>query len=520
MRVTFSYTMVTIDDAPAWLDAIGRYKLKVPKKPGELKQEKIRRAAMGRKGKIPKYRTEDRTVMERDPQDPSRLCFLPGFWPRVKEHLEARGAQYELIDKRDPTKKPPLDPKAFEGLTFRTNQDVAIALLATADYGIIDCSVGFGKTWLIAVLCKALPTLRIVVATSSVSVVKTNYERIKEMIPGEVGILTGSEDTSYKKRVVVTTLKSLEKIMTGNVDLLLVDECHDIGPTAADTISKFYFSRRFGFTASPHRNDGSWPVVESLLGPIILKMSYDEAVDAGMVTPMKYVMLPCSWCPRFLHTSADLPDFLLRRYAYWTNKARNNAIKEFMYDLRQVSDAQTLIVVNTLEHAIQLHILMPWLVIAFYGNVNMEDLRKRFPKSKYPNLNLEQYKMNQKQLDITRKAFAKGTLRWVVSTYVFRQGVSFDHLKVLVRADGTTSKVAGIQIPGRLSRLDEGKDYAYLVDFNDTFTEWAASRSATRAKLYSEQGWKEITREELLNDLRTKSGEQLDDASGAPTATA
>ena len=296
---------------------------------------------------------------------------------------------------------------------------------------------------------------------------------------------------------------------------------HDVGDTqAAETISQFYFARKFGFSASPVRTDGSAIVMESLFGPVILNMTYTEAVDAGMVTPMKYVMLPCNWCPGFLHGNDSLPDVVMKKYAYWHNIARNKAIKELLYDIKECSDAQVLIMVATLQHAIELQLLIPWLVVAYYGSTDMNDLRKAFPKNRYPNLDLNKYKMTAKQLDITRKAFAKGTLRWIVSTYVFRQGVSFNHLRVLVRADGTTTEVAGIQIPGRLSRLDEGKDCAYLVDFNDTFSDWAARRSEARAKLYQGQGWKEISREELLNDLRTKPDDESDDAAGSSSSEA
>jgi superfamily II DNA or RNA helicase len=128
--------------------------------------------------------------------------------------------------------------------------------------------------------------------------------------------------------------------------------------------------------------------------------------------------------------------------------------------------------------------------------------------------------MTPKQLDITRKAFAKGTLRGVISTYVFKQGVNLVHLKVLIRADSTTSEIASVQIPGRLSRLDEGKNYGYLIDFDDTFTPWAKGRSDKREALYKEQGWERITREELLDDLRAESHEQSDDAVGEPAAEA
>jgi len=873
MRVILTYNVITIEDAPLWIDSVGRYKLRVRKTPQEMKEERERKKRYGNTSKVVPYHFEEKTVMERDPDNPGTLYFMAGLWPRIKGYLDDRNVQYTIEDQRDPAKKPPLDLSRLGDVEFRENQDVAVALIATSDCGIINTPTGFGKchhpdtpiimydgsikkakdievgellmgddstprcvlstvtgkgplyrykpvhgseyifngdhklsvvhcasgdsvmisgkryrkgdildisvkdwlalpkwkqacfkgyrvgvdfperplpdldpyfvgvylgdgtesfaqittpdmeildycanyvrsigwscrlerplnkcvylriyepnihrrktkapicsirqacgmklgsrgksipdeykfgssetrlqllaglldtdgylagtstfeistkwpkladdiafvarslgfevrdqlhtnkcqtgfvgvyhrmtilghteriptkvprkqakgwevekrdpthtgfeieyagdgdfcgfsvdgnhryllgdftvthnSFIISVLCKLLPTLRIVVTTSSTSVVETNYEYISKSIPGEVGCLTGKRDTTKGKRVIVTTLKSLAKIPSENVDLVIADECHDIGDTqAAETISQFYFARKFGFSASPVRTDGSAIVMESLFGPVILNMSYNEAVEAGMVTPMKYVMLPCSSGPEFLRANKDLADVVMKRYSYWCNKYRNRVIANFMYDLKKVSDAQVLIMVATLHHALELKVMMPWLVVAYYGNADMEDLRKRFPKSKYPNLDLDKVRMTPKQLDITRNAFAKGTLRWVVSTYVFRQGVNFKHLRVLVRADGTTTEVAGIQIPGRLSRLDEGKDCAYLVDLNDTFSDWAANRSQARAKLYQEQGWKEVTREELLNDLRTKPDDEPDDAPGRASAEA
>lgn len=79
--------------------------------------------------------------------------------------------------------------------------------------------------------------------------------------------------------------------------------------------------------------------------------------------------------------------------------------------------------------------------------------------------------------------------------------VNFPHLRVLIRADGATSRVMGIQIPGRLSRLDEGKDYGYLIDIDDAFCSWATRRAQNRKKLYDEQQWTQVTPEEILDDI-------------------
>ena len=520
MRVILSYSFITIEGAPKWLDSIGRYRLRSRKSPEEMRAEKERKKANGYTSKVVPYRFEDKSVMERDAANPDTLYFMPGLWPRVKENLDRRSIEYEIVDKRDPSKKPPLDLSVIEGMELRTGQDVAMALIATMDCGIIETTVGWGKSHIISVLCKALPTLHILVCTDSTSVVKTLYEYLLQQIPGEVGILTGEKDTTKGKRVIVSTMRSLPKIPADGPDLIFCDECHCCGDNlASKDIARFYFARRFGFSATPIRNDGAQIVMESLFGPTILKMDYDSAVDAGMVVPMKYVLLPCNTCPSCLYKMQDPQDYLLKRFSYWSNAARNRAIADLMHELKDTG-AQVLIVVATLEHAIRLWMMMPWLVVAYYGSADMEELQRHFPKSKYPNLDLSRFKSNQKQLDITRRAFAKGTLRAVVSTYVFRQGTNFTHLQVLIRADGTTSAIAGVQIPGRLSRLDEGKDCAYLVDFADTFTDWAARRADTRVKLYNEQGWTEVTKEEMLNDLRAKSHNKPDDVVGETTTEA
>jgi hypothetical protein len=61
--------------------------------------------------------------------------------------------------------------------------------------------------------------------------------------------------------------------------------------------------------------------------------------------------------------------------------------------------------------------------------------------------------------------FASGKLRKVLSTYVYKQGVNFPELSVLICAGGGGSQIAAGQIPGRASRNIPGKDEAYMVDF-------------------------------------------------------
>ena len=89
MKVTLAYSMIEIEDAPAWLDSVGKYKFKSRKTPEEMRNEKALRKQLGKSTKVIPYKTEERSVMERD--EKGRLYFLPGLWPRVQKKLDEHG---------------------------------------------------------------------------------------------------------------------------------------------------------------------------------------------------------------------------------------------------------------------------------------------------------------------------------------------------------------------------------------------------------------------------------------------
>lgn len=60
---------------------------------------------------------------------------------------------------------------------------------------------------------------------------------------------------------------------------------------------------------------------------------------------------------------------------------------------------------------------------------------------------------------------------------------------MLIRADGAPGKIQSGQIPGRLSRISEGKEKGILVDFVDGFDPWAARRAVLRLQSYRKKGW-------------------------------
>jgi superfamily II DNA or RNA helicase len=407
--------------------------------------------------------------------------FPAGLFSKVSKFLRLKGIDYEAKDHRDIKRLMPVpDFSVVEKL--REGQDKALLAVAGQDGGLIVASTGFGKSFIITQICKMYPTLNIVITSPRASVVKSLYDRVRGVLPSNsVGIVTGAKNTG-SRRVTVVTTKSLLKIDTSKCDLLLFDEAHGVGHNkVANDLTHFSECRKFGFTATPTgRGDNAELVMEALFGPVLVDISYDEAAKNGLVTPIEVTLVPIedAYMPPVTQATAK------KRHAYWRNTIRNRTIQAIAKTIPD--EEQTLIMVETLEHAINLQKLLPDYTLVHYGKV---DKKKRLPGV----TNMKKYEISDKRKDYLRRQFEKGELKKVISTCTWREGVDFQQLAVLIRADGITSPISSNQIPGRLSRLSEGKNVGILIDFEDTFCAWAKKRTEQRIKTYRNTGWK-ITR--------------------------
>jgi superfamily II DNA or RNA helicase len=146
-------------------------------------------------------------------------------------------------------------------------------------------------------------------------------------------------------------------------------------------------------------------------------------------------------------------------------------------------DEQVLIMVETVEHGMYLKRLLPEFTFV-YGNINpteYHDYKRDGFTGDDP--------LKPKDRNRLKQEFAEGTLKKVISTTVWKQAVDFPKLSMLIRAEGSASIIASTQIPGRLSRIADGKDKGVLIDFVDGFDPWASARAAKRIRLYREKKW-------------------------------
>jgi superfamily II DNA or RNA helicase len=284
-------------------------------------------------------------------------------------------------------------------------------------------------------------------------------------------------------RITVVTADSLHKVNAELTDMVIGEEVHEL---AADSYSaeltRFKNCRMYGFTATPTgRLDNADMRLESLFGPIIFHMTYQEAVDYGLVVPIRV---------HWLDVICDNPcgsyvDVAKRRHGLWRHQFRNQVIADAAH---LFDDEQTLITVTTFEHAIYLRQFLPEFTLC-YSEQGDDEVFNRYVKNKM--LPADEPRMTAVRRSMLRIQFEKGELKKVIATDVWSTGVSFNGLAVLIRADARGSEIMDSQIPGRVCRLDPltDKREGLVIDCLDQFDPGFRAAANKRKRNYAAKGW-------------------------------
>lgn len=291
-----------------------------------------------------------------------------------------------------------------------------------------------------------------VLAVASKDINKKNWQSLVEIMPErEVGICM-SGATRHTEDVMCVTLDSLERVEPDRVGLLIVDEAHEAGSaTRSETIMKATRARRWGLSATPvGRSDGSDMITESVLGPVVSSRTYQDGVDVGALVPITVFMVATPEPPNWGGGNRDAKV----RIGITENEAMYRMAGEL---LRRIPDSmQTLLLA---PHVRNLHKLKQY--APEVPEVHAETNADKLTCDGHYLVKAITAKERQRRYD----AMASGEYRKCMSTYVYKQGVDFPNLEVVICIGGGGSQIVSAQIPGRASRNIAGKDHAIVIDF-------------------------------------------------------
>lgn len=429
---------------------------------------------------------EQKTVyMCQESKDNKHIYLSFGLLFRLVPFLKSLGHNLWLQnntpkDKRYDSLKPVLDNISDD--KFRTGQKECFEAIIQKPCGVIQAPTGFGKTYLLGLLCNAFPNEKIHICTKSLKLVKEIYQRLSKVVDS-IGMVGGGK-RDLDKRVTVFTVDSIE-YSRGDAPIFIYDECHTAaGPSYIGKILKIYpYARRYGFSATPEgRGDGADSILEMLFGPLIFKMTYDDGVKNGLISKIKVRWLQSSVVsPRGLSCSSKA---YRDRYCIWENDARNKLIAADIH--KHYNDTKVLVLVSTVAHAFALKQYLPEFEVNYASLPpdTFNDLLKKglIPKDYQP--------LKTKDKEQLFQDFLSGKVMRVISTDVWNTGIDVPDLAVVYNVSGRVSKILNTQGAGRASRLFSGKDYGLVVDIHDRFGEYEGY-SYSRFKTYKKLNWEQ-----------------------------
>jgi len=257
-----------------------------------------------------------------------------GFFSRIKGLLQQKGRGFSIVENRVIHREVFIPEKSIQYLrdSIRDYQLDAVRAIKKKGGGIVVAATGGGKTFIMACAIAAIKRKTIVIVPN-LSLLGQTYDFFVSVFGKHLCGKIGGGEFSIGQLVTVSTLQSLWSfIKKGDIEFiksigcLFVDEVHHSaiaasgkkGNTFYQTVLKFDCRYKFGFTATPGKDDDpNRRLLEASVGDIIYDIPASDLVDKG------WLAVPDIRMPEFEHIDCydDWPDAKKNGLTY--NKSRN-----------------------------------------------------------------------------------------------------------------------------------------------------------------------------------------------------
>lgn len=361
-----------------------------------------------------------------------------GFWRKALDWALDNRLEFEFKDLRIKDLLPFPQLGRMHGFRF-SQRELLVKALEFNCSGVIKAPTRWGKSTLIKNTLRAYPTTQTIIVLPGADLVHQMFEDVTAAIPDrEVKKLGGGSRTKYQSEdITIVSSDSMHKLDVGPIRLALLDEPHSIiADSRVEQLARLHLARKLAFGATPTgRYDGRDFLLEGMVGPMLACRTFTEGVAEGAVCPIKVMMI--RW------PIGNYPG------------DRDRAYKDLMYQndlfgrcIRYLSDVviprewQTLFFIKTEDQADFLH-------DAIGRDVSVAMAKKLKPK--------EREEMTQR--------VARNSIKRVLCSDIYVQGVTFHEVMCLVNCGGGGSSTSTIQKPGRLAEIRPGKNCGLMVDF-------------------------------------------------------
>jgi superfamily II DNA or RNA helicase len=409
------------------------------------------------------------------------IYFLTGSLQRVLDKYPHIVLAYNKNGywKLDDSKLIKEEPQLHE-LELRDYQLAALEELLKHNRGIIVAPTGTGKSVIISCIVHKFQNYNILICAHTVDLVSQLAQKITQYCRIEPQILNGKQKPDWQVfeessgNILVTTIQSFQKQILQDYsfyfDVVIVDECHHVCELTSQygiALSQIVAPVRVGVTATPPTERKQFLTMEGLLGPILYKLSMDEAKEKRMIVHprIKLHKIPYNQKINDLRTYKEVV-----KKGIAQNFILNMKIVELIKQI--VSEGQNVLVfVQLIEHGDYIKALADREGVKSldYINGSVVDTERNRIKHKVE----------------TTQGNA------VISTTVWKEGIDIPSLNHVILGGGWKSENPVLQAIGRGLRRFNHKEFVTVHDFFNPSHHYLVSHFGERLSLYFDMGWME-----------------------------
>jgi superfamily II DNA or RNA helicase len=376
----------------------------------------------------------------------SELIAPIGYVAQIHQHLDSTAVK--VIDNRKTNKDAAYFKKFKMNKTvkLRDYQKEIVDICLDKTIGVVEAMTGSGKTFsFIDLIFKRKEHTLILVHTIELAnqtiEALTKHTTLKK---DDIGFI-GAGKLSIKP-ITVALLQSLAsdirtkngqkvKELNKTIGQIISDETHIVAAQSYyEVMTSLTAKYKFGFSATPRREDGLTKVIFLAAGPKIHTVE-EKKLENVLITPTLEEVKTDYYFPLFSTTE----------------------YQEMLNDLSQDVDRNKLILEYAKKHKDKFTcILSSRLSQVEYLNKNIKGSEKLTSK------------MSKKKRAEVMKRLKEGKIKVIISTYgLFSTGIDFPSLEMLFLAGPIKSEIKIRQSAGRLMRKAMGKTSATIIDFHD-----------------------------------------------------
>ena len=397
-----------------------------------------------------------------------------------------------------PKKIPWLKPLPFQ---LHPYQEESWTKLLEEKHGNVSLTTGSGKSAIILKLCREMGLNTCIVAPGK-GIFTELVEKFEHHFGKKYVGTFGDGKKKLGKKFTICIGDSIANIKPdseeykffSNLDVLIVDESHTFAAESLETICHGVLANipyRFFLSATQDRNDGSLPLLQSIIGKTVCELGTAEAVQKGFICPHEFRIVSIESS----NPSLDPTDPLAQKRVHFLN---NRNIAQFIAKLANgmalAQGKQTLVLCEELT---QLAMLAPLLKVP-YALAHSEKRAAR----------LEELGLEKVDVAESIEKFNKNEVKTLITTSCCHVGVNIFPTHSTVNWYGGASAIKTKQAAvGRSVRFGHSnpwaskcieKDKAIIYDFDIEDNQSMTRHLEARMECYRESG------EDLIKYIRLK----------------